>query len=62
MFDMHKEHEKPSIENLKIAELTVAQFRQVMQECLDANRRTPLDMEMARRQEMGACGIGRPVW
>jgi len=51
-----------SIEHLKISELTVAQFRKVMQECLDTNRRAPWDREMAMRQAMGIREAGRPVW
>lgn len=62
MFDMQKVADKPSIEDLKISELTVAQFRQVMQECLDADRRAPWDREMAMRQALGVKSPGRPVW
>jgi hypothetical protein len=37
MFDFKNEPE-PSIEGLKISELTVAQFRKVMRECLAVGR------------------------
>jgi len=55
--------EKPlDIENLKISELTVAQFRKVMQECLDANKRGAFDKEIAIAQTNGYSWPGTRVW
>jgi hypothetical protein len=61
MFNLPPEIEKPNIEDLKISELTVAQFRRVFQECLDEPRkqaaaREAIEWQLYRR------GPGKPVW
>lgn len=61
MFDFKNDPE-PSIEDLKISELTVAQFRQVMRECLSADRNRGRETELARQQALGMTQPGRPVW
>lgn len=61
MFDIPTT-EKPNIEDLKLSELTVAQFRQVFQECLDAPkiRAAAIEDQMDRLYRPNL--PGRPVW
>lgn len=47
-------------EDTKISDLTVAEFRTLMQQCLDRDRAMAAQREMARRQSNAAQGEGNP--
>lgn len=54
--------DKQEIENLKLSDLTVAQFRLVMEECFSADRNGAADRELSRLQALGLREPGRTVW
>jgi hypothetical protein len=55
---------KADIESLKLSDLTVAQFRQVMRECLGEKRSPVSDRarEMAMLQTLGIKNLNPQTW